>query len=107
MIPEIEKILPTSKVITDIKIFLNECNWEIEIADELIKIPINTDIRIQTRAFVLADAPDIFIGNHYEVVGILGCEVVGDNWNAKYGYLKMYYDLNGNFISEDRYPAGR
>jgi len=53
--------------------------------------------------------PQIFFKrNHYEAVVIIGCEKTSDNWNAKFGYLKMYYDLEGHFISEDRFPkSGR
>ncbi len=101
---EIEKSIPIHKVTNDIKGFLDECGWEIEIDDNFIKIPRDAKIKIQTRAYIIADAPDIFIGDHFEAVVILGCEELGENWISKYGYIKMYYDLNGNFVSEDRYP---
>ncbi len=87
----------------DTRAFLEKCNWELEIGERLVKIPKNEKLFVQTRAYILANAPDIFLGNHYEAVVLLGYEKSDDNIIPKYGYLKMYYDEEGCFISEDRY----
>jgi len=97
----IDEIIPMEKVLADGRAFLDECEWELEIEDSMITIPKGTDLQVQTRAYILANAPDIFLGDHYEAVLLLGSE----EWSPIYGYLKMYYDLQGNFISEDRFPA--
>lgn len=100
---QIEKTIPISKIMNDIKAFLEKCNWELEIGERLVKIPKNEELFVQTRAYILANAPDIFLGNHYESVVLLGYEELDDNIIPKYGYLRMYYDEEGHFISEDRY----
>jgi len=99
----IEKIIPISKIMYDIRHFLEKCNWELEIGEQLVRIPKNEELFVQTRAYVLTNAPDIFLGDHYESVVLLGYEKLDDNVIPKYGYLKMYYDEEGSFISEDRY----
>ena len=99
----IDEIIPNQKVIEDASQFLNECNWKLEIEEKVLSIPKDVELRIQTKAYIQAIAPNIFLGNHYEAVVIIGCDIKSEHWIAKYGYLKMYYDLKGVFISEDRY----
>ena len=62
---------------------------------------------VASRAYVKAHAPDIFLGDHYEAVVYLAPEVLGDNWLATAGTLKLYFNLDGDFVSEDRYPPRR
>ncbi len=99
----IDNIIPIEKVLSDAKLFLNECGYALEIGDELIRLPIDINLEVQTRAYIMANAPDIFLGNHYEAVILLEVEKNDKNWISKYGYLKLYYDESGKFISEDRY----
>ena len=46
---------------------------------------------MQTRAYIIADAPDIFLGSYYEAVVMLGYEKIDKNILPKYGYLKLYH----------------
>lgn len=101
---KIDGLIPIEKIIADTKNLLDEANWKIEIDDNIHNIPRDTKIKVQTRALIMANAPDILLGDHFEAVVILGCEELGNNWFSKYGYIKMYYDLDGNFVTEDRYP---
>jgi hypothetical protein len=101
----IDDVIPCKKVLADVRAFLSGCDWMLEIDDALIRIPHDADLRVQTRAYVVADAPDIILGDHFEAVVILGCRVDGENWVADYGYLKLYYNTNGEFLTEDRYPS--
>lgn len=99
----IDRVIPQARVLVEARKFLAECGWELEIGDSRVEIPVNTELRVQTRAYVVADAPDVLLGNHYEAVVLLGCEKVGENWRPQFGYLKMYFDERGNFVTEDRY----
>jgi len=58
---------------------LDECGWELEIEGSIITIPKGTDLQVQARAYILANAPDIFLGDHYEAVLLLAC----DEWLPK------------------------
>jgi|GEM_PF-2653142 len=101
-----DDVIPREKILSDARSFLDQCNWELEIGESVwVRIPRNTELRVRTRAFIEADAPDIFLDDHFEAVVILGCEEEQEHWWAKYGLLKLYYDHNGQFASEDRYPA--
>jgi hypothetical protein len=100
---KIDKIIPIDKILSDAESLLKECGWIFEVGDKTIRLPIDLNLEVQTRAYVLANAPDIFLGNHYEAVILLGVEKNNENWIPKYGYLKLYYDESGKFISEDKY----
>jgi len=81
-----DQIIPIAKVLVDAKALLDDCEWELEIEGSMLTIPKDTEIQVQTRAHILANAPDIFLGDHYEAVVLLGC----DDWSPIYGYLKLY-----------------
>ncbi|MCM8525900.1 MAG: hypothetical protein NE327_05245 [Lentisphaeraceae bacterium] len=100
---EIDLVIPDQKVIKDVRAFLEHCDWQLEIEEQIKLLPKNIKLEIQTKAFIKAKAPDIFLGDHYEVVVFLGCIKSKENWIPEYGYIKLYYDLNGVYISEDRY----
>ncbi len=61
----IDKVISREKVLGDVRELLAECGWELEIAGSKVKISADTDLRVQTRAYVLSDAPDVFLADHY------------------------------------------
>lgn len=99
IVSQIESILSKEKVIEQAQSFLESCGWSLEINGELVSFPKQTDLSIRSRAFIKADSDNVFCDDHYEAVVLIG----GDSGRAKYGVLKMYFNLNGNFVSEDRY----
>jgi hypothetical protein len=103
IIRHIEAILPREKVQQEARSFLETCGWSLEIGEKLISIPRETELGVRSRAFIRADAEDVFLEDHYEAVVIIGIESLGEHQRAKYGVLRMYFNLNGEFISEDRY----
>lgn len=58
---------------------------------------------MRSRAIIKADLDDVFLDDHLEAVVLLGKEIVGENVSAKYGMIKMYFNLQGQFVSEDRH----
>jgi len=56
---------------------------------------------------VKAHAADVFLGDHYEAVVALAPEQVGMHLVARAGTLKLYFDGQGRFVSEDRFPPVR
>ena len=99
----LNEVVPIDKVIADARRFLTECGWLLEIEGQVIPLPKDLELRVQTRAYISASAPDVFLGDHFEAVVLLGCNHVGSNWIAEHGYLKLYFDLGGQFVSEDRF----
>ncbi len=103
IISYIEAIITREKVIQAAKDFLSTCEWSLEIDEVMILIPQDVEILVRSRAFIKADIEHVvFLDDHYEAVVLIGI----DNENphcAKYGILKMYFNLEGKFISEDRY----
>lgn len=99
----IDALLPVSTVLQHAATFLSKCDWRLEIDGEIVEIPKNADLIVRSRAFIKADLDDVFLGDHLEAVVILGAEELQAHMCAKYGVLRIYFDLNGQFISEDRY----
>jgi len=100
---QIELILPKETVMGAAKSFLESCGWSLEIDEKLVSIPKGTEIYIRSRAYVKADAEDVFLGDHYEAVVLIGKVSIGKHKRAEYGLLRMYFNLNGEFVSQDRY----
>jgi hypothetical protein len=100
---EIENVIPKEKVIEEAQTFLARCGWELEVNEDLVRIPPNVELCVRSRAFIKADLPDVFLGDHYEATVLIGCEEVNDNICAEYAVLKLYFDESGHFVSEDRY----
>ena len=100
---QIEAVLPKEKVMREANIFLDRCGWKLEIDATVISIPQDIQIGIRSRSYVKADAEDVFLGDHYEAVILIGIESIGEYNRAKYGILRMYFDLQGRFVSEDRH----
>jgi hypothetical protein len=100
---DIDTIIPIEKVIADTKRFLEECKWVLEIDEHIFELPHDLELVVQTRAFIKANAPDIFLGDHFEAVVLLGREIIDSNWIPIFGHLRLHYDLEGKFISEDRF----
>jgi hypothetical protein len=102
-IRDIERVIPKTKVLAVTANFLEECGWRLEIEDQMVNLPNDLELYVQSRAFVKADGPDVFLGNHYEAVVYLGYEEDEDNVIPQYGILKMYFNQAGEFVSEDRH----
>jgi hypothetical protein len=104
MIKHVEAALPVASVLKQAAAFLAECGWELDIGDVIVKIPTDTELIVRSRAFIKAElAGQIFLDDHFEAVVLLGKEIIGESIRAKYGVLKMYFNLEGQFVSEDRY----
>jgi hypothetical protein len=100
----LDAVIPAEKVIQVARQFLQSCSWSLELGDTVVDLPPDLELVLQSRAYVSAEAPDIFLGNHYEAVVLLGREIIGNNWVPLFGSLRLYFNLEGQFISEDRLP---
>jgi hypothetical protein len=99
----IETIIPREKVIQAAKDFLSTCEWSLEIDEAMILIPQDVNVVVRSRAFIKADIQHVvFLGDHYEAVVLIGVDDKKPH-HAQHGILKMYFNLEGQFISEDRY----
>lgn len=103
MIQHLDMALPISSILAQTRTLLESCDWKLEIDNEIIEISKNVELVVRSRAFIKAELDDIFSGDHFEAVVLLGKEVVGEIVCARYGILRMYFNLDGQFVSEDRY----
>ncbi len=102
---DIDAKIPETAVLAAVTAFLEGADWRLEFDEgPALAIPRQPAPVVASRAYVKAHAPDIFLGGHYEAVVYLAPEVLGDNWLATAGTLKLYFNLDGDFVSEDRYP---
>ena len=102
---ELDRVISEAAVLSAALKFLDSAGWQLEFEGlGILKVPREPEPRIATRAFIKAHAPDVFIGDHYEATVLLEPETMGRNWVARSGILRLYFDLGGRFISEDRYP---
>lgn len=98
-----DTVLPISLVIGQAREFLDSCNWCLEIDDEnTVTIPSDTLLFVRSRAFVLNDDKDVF-GNHFQAIVEVGRETIGSLTRPKYVVLKLYFNLSGRMITEDRF----
>lgn len=103
MIKHLDIVLPISSILAHTRAFLESCGWKLEIDNEVIEIPKNVEVVVRSRAFIKAELDDVFLDDHFEAVVVVGKEDIGDNVCACYGVLRMYFNLDGQFVSEDRY----
>lgn len=104
MTKHVESALPVASVLKQAADFLARCGWELEIEEDVVEIPEDTELIVRSRAFIKADIEgQLFLDDHFEAVVLIGKVVLGENIRAKYGVLRMYFNLEGHFVSEDRY----
>jgi hypothetical protein len=102
---ELDSKIPLDAVLRATHNFLNEAGWVLEFDDgQMIPIPRQPEPFIISRAFIKAHAPDVFLDDHFEAVVALNPERLGHNLIARAGKLKLYFNREGKFVSEDRYP---
>jgi hypothetical protein len=101
---ELDEKIPLDAVLAAAESVLTESSWSFESETGTVTIPRDPKPEVVSRAFVLAHAPDAFLGDHYEAIVALGPRVVGENLVPTAGQLKLYFDSNGHFVSEDFYP---
>ena len=101
----LDVVLPVSSVLEQAAAFLRSCDWALEIEGEQINIPAGVELLVRSRAFIKAELDDVFLADHFEAVILLGSVRVGGNVRARYGVLRMYFNPEGQFVSEDRYNA--
>jgi hypothetical protein len=101
----VDGVLPVSSVLRQTTTFLARCDWKLEIEEDVIvEIPTDTELIVRSRAFIKADHEEhIFLDDHFEAVVLLGKVMIGEIIRAKYGVLRMYFNLEGQFVSEDIY----
>ena len=100
---DIDVALPVERVIEQVRAFLESCGWHLELGKKVIKIPPGTELWLRSREFVRADSDDVFLGDHFEAVVLVGRE----HGRAKYVVLRAYFDCDGHFVREDRYSKYR
>lgn len=106
---DLDKVIPEDAVLATSIEYLDQANWTLEF-DGLgsLEVPKSPPPVVATRAFVKAHVNDIFLSDHFEAVVYLEPERIGQNVVPKSGALKLYFDLDGRFVSEDRFqPVGR
>ena len=103
MIKHVEAALPVTSVLKQAAAFLTKCGWELEIENVVVGIPTDTELIVRSRAFIKAELEgQIFLDDHFEAVVLIGRVMIGERIRAQYGVLKMYFNLEGQFVSEDR-----
>ncbi len=101
---ELDEQISAEAVLRAAHEFLDSAGWMLEFDGVMTPIPHRPEPVIISRAFVKAHVADVFLGDHYEAVIALAPEHVGSNLVARGGILKLYFDREGRFISEDRFP---
>ena len=100
----LDSVLPITHVVEEAEFFLDSCNWQLVIGNEVVSISTDAELVVRSRAFIKADLRgQVFLDDHFEAVVLIGKLVINDQVRAKYGVLRMYFNLNGQFVSEDRY----
>ncbi|MEN9362480.1 MAG: hypothetical protein RL095_4015 [Verrucomicrobiota bacterium] len=100
----LDQSISESHILATVKAFLVSCQWQIEVNEKLISIPENCEIKVLTRAYISA-GEGVFLGDHFESVVILGSPP-DQPASAELGYLRLYFNLQGQFVSEDRWQQG-
>ncbi len=98
---QLDTLLPVEHVLRATREFLASCGWQLELDDETLNIPPESRLVVRSRAFIAAELDDVFIGDHLEAVVLIG---VDDSIPtlARYAQLKLYFTMDGKFVSEDR-----
>ena len=104
---ELDERIPSEAVLRAVHAFLDSAEWMLEFDDDITPIPRRPEPVILSRAFIKAHVADVFLGDHFEAVVALAPEKIGENIVARGGVLRLYFDRDGRFISEDRYPPVR
>jgi hypothetical protein len=104
---ELDETIPSEAVLRAVYAFLDSAEWTLEFNDGIVPIPRRPEPVLVSRAFIKAHVADVFLGDHFEAVVALAPEQVGENIVARGGLLKLYFDRDGHFVSEDRYPPVR
>jgi hypothetical protein len=100
---ELDAKIPLAAVLNAVEEFLDSAEWKLEYGDRVLEIPRTPKPIVKTRSFVKAHAADVFIGDHFEATVALGPRIIGNNVIATAGTLRLYFNLQGKFVSEDRY----
>jgi hypothetical protein len=99
----LDAVIPVSRVLDATRTFLTRCGWRLEIDEYSVTIPSDVELEVRSRAFVKADNHEVFLDDHFEAVVLLGKEAFGTSYRAAYGVLCLYFNQEGQFVSEDRY----
>ena len=99
---ELDERIPADAVLRTVYAFLESAEWRLEFGDSIVPIPRDPAPVILTRAFIKAHVPGVFLGDHYEATVALGPERIGTHTIARAGVLKLYFNREGQFVSEDR-----
>lgn len=105
---QLDVLLPQEHVLEAAHNFLVECDREIELNGKIVSIPPDTVLAVKSRAFIAADMDRvILLDDHLEAVVLVGIEMSGLKPIAKYFQLKMYFTMDREFVTEDKYsPQG-
>jgi hypothetical protein len=99
---QLDTVLPPELVLRTAREFLVSCDWQLELDEDLLAIPPESQLLIRSRAFIAGELDDVFLGDHLEAVVLVGVDDSIPNL-AKYAQLKLYFTMDGQFVSEDRY----
>ena len=98
---DFDAVIPRSKVVETAFAFLESCGFRLEIEEgKFVTIPRSTELVLWSRAFVRYG--DVDGWDHYEANVMLG-RLDGEDW-PDFGYLKLYFNPDGGFVTEDRFP---
>ena len=100
---QLDRVIPVASVVAQTQEFLERCGWKLEIDNEIVEIPRDVEVFVRSRGFVKAEQGDVFLGNHFEAVVLIGKRLVDEYLRASHAVLKLYFNLEGQLISEDRY----
>ena len=100
----IEERIPKDRVLSAVEEFLQSADHELEMDNRVISFLSSDTFRVISRAYVISDDDEGF-GDHFEAGVGLGAEELDDgSWSYTKGILRIYFSLDGEMITEDRFP---
>ncbi|MFD0894515.1 hypothetical protein KBB96_06155 [Luteolibacter ambystomatis] len=105
LLEELDARLPVTVVMAAALDLLDHCGWKMEFDGlEVMTVPRRPAPLLVSRAFVREEFEGFAFGDHFEAGIALDPLITPEGLQARAGFLKLYFDLEGQMIGEDRFP---
>lgn len=105
LLEELDARLPVTVVMAAALDLLDHSGWKMEFEGfGTITVPRRPAPLMVSRAFVREEFEGFAFGDHFEAGIALDPLVTPEGLEARAGFLKLYFDLDGQLISEDKFP---
>lgn len=88
----LEQLLPESVVLMHCYRLLSKAHFQIEDHENIILMEEELDLQVYSRSYISGRPEEMYLGNHFEAVVVLGAEWINGLLNAKYGLMRLYFD---------------